>query len=84
MRHMRYDAYKPDEEIWQMTMQDTKNRTMHRVPLNRYALDIIDSVSEYTGACPYMFGATRLMSPPDDLNSDLIVSAQESTLLRNL
>jgi len=72
VRSMRYETYKPDEEIWQMTMRDTKNRTMHRVPLNRYALDIIESVSEYTAASPYMFGATRLMSPPVVLNSDLI------------
>jgi len=72
VRHMKYDAYKPDEEIWQMTMYDTKNRTMHRVPLNRYALNIIGEVSKYTKACPYMFGATRLMSPPINLNDNLV------------
>ncbi len=72
VRFMRYDAYKPDEKIWQMTMQDTKNRTMHRVPLNKYALDIIDTVRLYTSASPYMFGATRLLSPPENLASDLI------------
>ena len=72
VRHMRYEAYKPDEKIWQMTMEETKNRTMHRVPLNKYALDIIKSVRPYTESCPYVFGATRALSPPDELKDDLI------------
>ena len=45
---------------------------MHRVPLNRYALELLDEVIPYTSASSYIFGATRLMSPPKTLNPDLI------------
>lgn len=59
IRHMRYASLKLDEGVWQMEMQETKSRTMHRVPLNRYALALIEQVRPYTGASAYVFGATR-------------------------
>lgn len=64
IRHMRYASLKLDEGVWQMEMQETKNRTMHRVPLNSYALALIEQARPYTGAGPYVFGATRAMKPP--------------------
>lgn len=64
LRHMRYTSLKLDEGVWQMEMGETKNRTMHRVPLNRYALALIEQVRPYTGSCPYVFGATRAFKPP--------------------
>lgn len=64
LRHMRYASLKLDEGVWQMEMGETKNRTMHRVPLNRYALALIEQVRPYTGSCPYVFGATRAFKPP--------------------
>lgn len=64
IRHMRYVSLKPDEGVWQMEMGETKNRTMHRVPLNRYALALIEQARAYTGASPYVFGATRAFKPP--------------------
>jgi len=72
VRHMKYVAYKQSERIWQMTVQDTKNRTMHRVPLNRYALDILETVKPYTSKNEYVFGATRVMAPPKILSDDLL------------
>jgi integrase len=55
-----------------MERHETKNRTMHRVPLNRYAIDLINEVEPYTGASNYVFGATRQFSPPKKQNPDLI------------
>lgn len=72
VRHMTYSAYKADEGVWQMEMQDTKNRTMHRVPLNRLALDLIDEVKLFTGACPYIFGATRALKIPSKPDPNLV------------
>ena len=69
---MRYSSYKPDENVWQMEVHETKNRTLHRVPMNRHALEIMAQVKPYTGACPYVFGATRAFSPPNPPNPDLI------------
>ena len=48
VRKMRYDAYRPEEQVWQMECHDTKNRTMHRVPIGRYAKEIIKEVSPFT------------------------------------
>ncbi|MBP7275672.1 MAG: site-specific integrase [Kiritimatiellae bacterium] len=64
VRNMRYRSLKLDENVWQMEMHETKNRTMHRVPLNRHALALIEQVRPYTGACPFVFGATRAMKAP--------------------
>lgn len=72
VRNMRYAAFKPDEAIWQMEKHETKNRTMHRVPLNQYALDIIESVKPFTIASPFVFGATRTITPPTNPSADLI------------
>lgn len=64
IRHMRHTSLKLDEGVWQMEMGETKSRTMHRVPLNRYALALIEQARAYTGASPYVFGATRAFKPP--------------------
>ncbi|MES9994001.1 MAG: site-specific integrase [Candidatus Thiodiazotropha sp.] len=71
VRNLRYDSLKLGESVWQMEMHETKNRTMHRVPLNRYALNLIDEVSSYTSSSPYVFGATRALSPPKKLETSL-------------
>ena len=71
IRNMRYRSLKLDENVWQMEMHETKNRTMHRVPLNRQALELIEQVSPYTKASPYVFGATRAMSPPREPQKEL-------------
>jgi len=71
VRHMKYSAYKKDENIWHMVVEDTKNRTNHRVPMNRYAVAILDEVKGYTSACPYVFGATRALSIPDKPDKSL-------------
>ncbi|MCJ8273340.1 MAG: site-specific integrase [Psychrosphaera sp.] len=64
VRHVQYSSIKVDENIWQMEVHETKNRTMHRVPLNRYAHDLIAEVAPFTGASPYIFAATRSQTPP--------------------
>ncbi len=64
VRHMRYQSLKRDENIWQMETHETKNRTMHRVPINPYAQQILNEVEPYTMASPYVFGATRALHPP--------------------
>lgn len=71
VRQMTYAAYKKEEKIWQMAMQDTKNRTMHRVPLNKHAIKILEEVSQYTRGSKYVFGATRAQSPVSVNASDL-------------
>lgn len=38
VRNMKHSSFKEDENVWQMELEETKNRTMHRVPLNKYAL----------------------------------------------
>jgi len=86
VRNIRYGAFKPDENIWQMEMNETKNKTMHRVPLNRYALNIIEEVAPYTSASPYIFGATRAMSPPKNPNPELIplgITAMPQAIRKN-
>lgn len=71
VRNMRYSSIKASENVWQMEMHETKNKTMHRVPLNQHALDIIEDVSNFTGASTYVFGATRSLSPPTARKRDL-------------
>ena len=86
VRNMRHAAFKPDENVWQMEMHETKNKTMHRVPLNRYALELIEAVAPYTSASPYIFGATRAMSPPKNPNPELIplgITAMPQAILKN-
>lgn len=86
VRNMRYRSFKPDEKVWQMETHETKNRTMHRVPLNRYALEILEDVAPYTGASQYVFGATRAMSPPKQPSDDLLPlgkSAMAQAIRRN-
>ena len=72
IRNMRWNAIKFEEGVWQMETHETKNRTMHRVPLNEHALALIKTVEPYTLACPYVFGATRATSSPKSKNTDLI------------
>jgi len=71
VRKMKFSTHKQNENVWHMMKEDTKNKKMHRVPLNRYAQDIIDDVSLYTGASPYVFGATKVLSPPITLRDNL-------------
>ena len=72
VRNMKHSSFKKNENIWQMEIHETKNRTMHRVPMNKYAKDILEQVNPYTGVCPYVFGATKAMSPPKPPNPSLI------------
>lgn len=71
VRNMRYAAYKADENVWQMEVYETKNRTMHRVPLNRHALELIDAVKPFTGASDFVFGSTRASIAPKHPSKDL-------------
>ena len=72
VRNIKYGSYKADEGIWQMEVYETKNRTMHRVPINKYAKDIFEVVEPFTKACLYIFGATRAKIIPTSPNPDLI------------
>jgi integrase len=86
VRRMRYAAIKPDEGVWHMEKHETKNRTMHRVPLNCYALEIIEKVKPFTDASPYVFGATRAFSAPENKSPDLVPlgsSALSQAIRRN-
>ncbi len=86
VRNMGYRSFKPDEKVWQMETYETKNRTMHRVPLNRYALEIVEEVAPFTSASHYIFGATRVLSPPKQPNADLSPlgkSAMSQAIRRN-
>ena len=71
IRHMRYTSFKKNECVWQMERHETKNQTMHRVPMNQYALNIIEEISPYTNAAQYVFGATRILSIPNKQQHDL-------------
>ena len=86
VRNMKHSSFKKDENVWQMEVHETKNRTMHRVPMNRYALEILEQVKPFTKACPYVFGATRAASPPKTPNPNLITlgkSALPQAIRRN-
>ncbi len=86
VRNMGYRSFKTDEKVWQMETYETKNRTMHRVPLNRFALEIIEEIAPYTNASPYIFGATRTMAPPKYPIADLSPmgkSAMSQAIRRN-
>jgi len=71
VRNMTFAGLKIDEGVWQMETHETKNKTMHRVPLNGYALKIIEDASKFTGRSQYIFGATRAQTPPATLNPKL-------------
>ncbi len=64
VRNMRYSALKLDERVWQMERHETKSGTMHRVALNKYALNLLDEITPFTCASDYVFGATRVQSAP--------------------
>ncbi|MCP5347365.1 MAG: site-specific integrase [Gammaproteobacteria bacterium] len=66
VRNMKYAAFKEKEQIWHIEIRDTKNRTMHRVPLNRFALELIEEVKPYTSASPFVFGATKASLIPEE------------------
>jgi integrase len=72
IRHLMHRSLKLDEGVWQMEMHQTKNKQMHRVPLNRYALALIEQVKPYTGASPYVFGATRARKAPRKPKKSLV------------
>ncbi len=72
VRNLRYASLKLGESVWQMERHETKNRTMHRVPLNRHALELMQEVEAFTGASKYVFGATRLFDSPKNRNPDLV------------
>jgi len=63
VREMKYSSLKLDEKIWEMSMDDTKNKTMHRVPLNYYALGILGFVNTHTSRSKYVFGSTKATDP---------------------
>ena len=70
VRFMRHDAIQ--DNIWHMHMSDTKNNTIHRVPLTPLAHQLIKQAMLFTRACPYVFGATRASKAPKAPASDLI------------
>ncbi|MCU7860836.1 MAG: site-specific integrase [Candidatus Thiodiazotropha sp. (ex Lucinoma kastoroae)] len=72
VRHMTYDSYKEDEATWHMKVEDTKNRQMHRVPLNKHALELLETVKPFTCNSPYIFGATKAHKAPDKPKNDLV------------
>lgn len=41
VRYMRWSEIDQGERIWQIPDETAKNRKMHRVPLNRYALELL-------------------------------------------
>ena len=71
VRNIRYSSVNLNDAIWQLERHETKNRTMHRVPLNRYALEAINEVKVLTGASEYIFGSTKISEPPKKLNPNL-------------
>ena len=85
IRHLTYSALKTEENVWEMTRSDTKNKQMHRVPLNNYSNRLIDEVSAYTKNSSFVFGVTRETTPPKEPRSDLkpfTVSALSKALYR--
>lgn len=71
VRNIRYNSVNFTDYIWQMERHETKNRTMHRVPLNRYALELIEEVKPWTKASEYIFGSTKVYTPPKRPNPKL-------------
>ena len=71
VRNIRYESVNLADAMWQMEQHETKNRKMHRVPINRYAIDLINEVEPLTGASKYIFGGTKISEPPKMLNPKL-------------
>ncbi|WP_028582090.1 tyrosine-type recombinase/integrase [Desulfogranum japonicum] len=71
VRNIRYSRVNFTDAVWQMERHETKNRTMHRVPLNRYAIDLIEDVRPLTEASEYIFGSTKLFEPLKNPNPKL-------------
>ncbi len=82
VRNMKYSSLKLDEKIWEMSMEDTKNKTMHRVPLNHYALDILDFVSQHTSNSEYVFGSTKARNPEKNICKTDLKPMGKSALAR--
>lgn len=72
VRTMRHSAYKEQEKTWHMQMGDTKNRRTHRVPLNKYARELIQRAKPYSINSQYVFGATRAVKVPEKPSSKLL------------
>lgn len=71
VRNMTYSSLKIEDRIWEMQAHETKNKTMHRVPLNKYAIQLIDEVRPYTESSDFVFGSTRVKNPPSERRDDL-------------
>ena len=71
VRNMTYHSLKMSENVWEMQRCDTKNKKMHRVPLNKYSKQIIDDVTDFTKNSSYIFGVTCALTPPSELPSNL-------------
>lgn len=71
VRNMTYSSLKLEDRVWEMQAHETKNRTMHRVPLNKYAIQLFDEVRPFTEFSDYVFGSTRKNTPPDTPLSNL-------------
>lgn len=82
-KHMKYSSLKDDENVWEMTRYETKNKKMHRVPINSYSHQIIETVKPYTKNSSLIFGSTRNIQPPIEPPSDL-KPFSESSLSRAL
>jgi len=81
---MQYRGLNINERIWQLEADETKNKTVHRVPLNSHALAILGRVKKYTGNSDYVFGSTRRIHPPQKPLSGLVPysGSAHSRLLR--
>jgi integrase len=69
---MQYSGVNTSEKIWQLEANETKNKTVHRVPLNKYAIQVLIEVRKYTGKSDYVFGSTRRIQPPKEPLRDLV------------
>jgi integrase len=83
VRNMTWNSLKLNENVWEMQRCDTKNKKMHRVPLNKYSRSIVEDVSEFTKNSSYIFGVTCAINPPSELQNDL-KPFSESALSRAL
>lgn len=66
-----WEAYDLDGKL--VTINDTKNKTTHVVPLNSLAIEILQEVADFTGHCQYPFpkmrGAGYLVDQPMQVES---------------
>ncbi|MEQ9261912.1 MAG: tyrosine-type recombinase/integrase [Owenweeksia sp.] len=84
VRHMEWARIDEKEKVWEFPKEVAKNNIFHRVPLNVYALKIIEDMKGYTSGTPYVFAISpyhksKITPDRDDLKVMRYETLSENT-----